>query len=322
MQWQADIIDEIVKSARAIRRTLPAEPQRITHVDLIEQAAALARRALGSTPLRLQLQQAPCLYELEIDAARLARALGNVIVNAATHGPPGEPVVIAASSSGAGLDIRIERGGAGVDPRELSDPAWRGSGARSRLALDMALAREWIEMQGARVMLRADGNPRPPSVVIRLPAERVRQRAKAPRPSSAARHAPQRLDGIHVLLVEDDPDALDFLSLVLAQTGAVLSAFSLTGPAFDFIASSSRSPDVLISDIAMPVEDGYSFVRRLRQWEAAHARIPIPAIAVSAFAREEDAQRAIASGFDRHVAKPVDTARLLDLVASFISPRH
>jgi CheY-like chemotaxis protein len=178
-------------------------------------------------------------------------------------------------------------------------------------------------MQDGRMLLRADGSGNPPSVVIRLPAHLVKRREDSERHfASSRRLPPRRLDGVHVVLVEDEPDALDFLSLVLAQSGATLSTFSLAGPAFDFIAHCSRQPDVVVSDIAMPVEDGYSFVRRLRNWEAAHARIPIPAIAVSAFARDEDVQHAIASGFDRHVRKPVDTARLIDLIAFWAPPRQ
>ena len=172
------------------------------------------------------------------------------------------------------------------------------------------------------MLLRADCDGGPPSVVVRLPNRRVKRPMAAPCQYASARQAIPRLDGAHVVLVEDDPDALDFLTLVVTQAGAVPAAFSLAGPAFDFIASTTQSPNVVVSDIAMPVEDGYSFIRRLRHWEATHARIPIPAIAVSAFARDEDVRRAISSGFDRHLAKPVDMARLLHLLASWSSPRH
>ena len=98
-----------------------------------------------------------------------------------------------------------------------------------------------------------------------------------------------------ILLVEDDPDALDFLALILRQTGATVSAFPLAAPAFDFYSHSERLPDIVVSDIAMPTEDGYSLMWRLRAWELNHGRIPVPAVAVSAFARDEDVQRAQAA---------------------------
>ena len=322
MQAQLELIDQILESARSIHGTLHSEPQWISHQTLIDKAIATARRALGSVPLRVEQRHDPGVCLLEVDAARLERALAHLIVNAAKHSAPAEPVIVSSHAGAAGFEFKVGQGGAGVDVRALSDPAGRPSG-RSHLALEMALARQWVEMQDGRMLLRTAGSGNPPSVVIRLPAHLVKRRKDSERHfASSRRLPPRRLDGVHVVLVEDDPDALDFLSVVLAQSGATLSTFSLAGPAFDFIAHCRRQPDVVVSDIAMPVEDGYSFIRRLRTWEAAHARIPIPAIAVSAFARDEDVQHAIASGFDRHVRKPLDTPHLIDLIASWAPSRQ
>jgi CheY-like chemotaxis protein len=320
MQAQAALIDQILESARAIHSTLRTDPQLISHPDLIDNAIAIARRAMGAVPLHVELRHDARRCLLEVDAPRLQRALASLIVNAAKNSTPAEPVVVSLHASGVGIELEIGHGGATVDAGAPSGPGWCPSES-SHLALDMALARQWVEMQDGRMLLRADGDGGPPSVVIRLPARRVNGLQETGGHVASARRMPQRrLDGVQVVLVEDDPDALDFLSLLLDQAGARLSSFSLAGPAFDFIAGCKLSPDVVVSDIAMPVEDGYSFIRRLRRWEATHARIPIPAIAVSAFARVEDEQRAIASGFDGYVPKPVDTARLIDLIASW-APR-
>ena len=129
----------------------------------------------------------------------------------------------------------------------------------------------------------------------------------------------QRLDGIHVLLVEDDPDALEFLSLILSQAGARVSPFGLAQPAYDFVVATKDRPDIAVSDIAMPGQDGYSLLHKLRAWEHAQGRASVPAIAVSAFCRDEDVRRSIAAGFDRHWTKPVEAAHIVDQIAAWIA---
>jgi CheY-like chemotaxis protein len=315
---QAQIIDQFLASARALQRTLRAEPQLIAHRTLVENAADIARRAVHPGPLQLELDldERACL--LEVDAPRLERALANAMVNAANDGPTG-PVVVSSHVSPAGIEFRIDAPAENA-PGTADQGAKTGAGAQ--FGLDMALARQCVEMQEGRLLLRSGGRGEVRSVVIRLPAHRIKS-AIARRDAYQVCHRPQprRIDGMHVVLVEDDPDALDFLALVLSQAGAEIESFALAGPAFDFIVASKRPPDVVVSDIAMPVEDGYSFMRRLRGWEATHARVPIPAVAVSAFARDEDIRRAIDFGFDRHLPKPVDATRLIDLIADW-APRR
>jgi CheY-like chemotaxis protein len=316
---QAQIIDQFLASARALQGTLRTEPQLIAHRTLVENAAEIARRAVHPEALQLELEldERSCL--LEVDAPRRERALATAMVNAANDGPGAGPVVVSSHVSPAGIEFRIDRP-AGTAP--VSAEPHADTGASAQFGLDMALARQCVEMQEGRLLLRAGGRGAARSVVIRLPAHRIKS-AIARRDAYPVSRGPKprRIDGTHVVLIEDDPDALDFLALVLTQAGAELDSFSLAGPAFDFIVGSRRPPDVVVSDIAMPVEDGYSFMRRLRGWEAAHARVPVPAIAVSAFARDEDIRRAIDYGFDRHLPKPVDAMRLVDLIADW-APRR
>jgi CheY-like chemotaxis protein len=122
------------------------------------------------------------------------------------------------------------------------------------------------------------------------------------------------------MVVEDDPDALEFLGLILRQTGATVMAFPHPAPAYEYYCSTATPPDLIVSDIAMPGEDGYSFLWRLRAWETNQGRVPVPAIAVSAFGRAEDVQRARAHGFDAHLAKPVDACQLIELIAAWALP--
>ena len=152
-------------------------------------------------------------------------------------------------------------------------------------------------------------------------ADRPVRRAVRGAPGYRAGFAPSaRLDGVHILLVEDDMDALDFLALILRQAGATVACHGMAASAFDYFVGAERPPDIVVSDIAMPAEDGYSFLSRLRTWENRHGRIPVPAVAVTAFSRDEDVRRAQAHGFDRHVPKPVEASALIELISSLTRP--
>lgn len=314
------IIDRILDSARALRGALRAEPESIPLHDLLEHAASLARRAEAG--IRIEIRHEPRPHLLEVDAARLERSIADLIVHAAKYNDF-DPVTLTSYVNAAGAEVRVGHAGGGLDSEAASGARFRTDADRQGPELQMALVRQAIELQDGRVLLRAAGPACPPSLVVRLPARLVKRSAAAYPQRAARNHSLlRRLDGVHVVLVEDDPDALEFLALVLRQAGARASTFPLAQPAFDFFVTSLQPPDIVVSDIAMPIEDGYSLIRRLRDWEATHARIPVPAIAVSAFTRDEDVQRALGYGFDRHVVKPVDAAHLVDLIASWTRPKQ
>lgn len=318
MQGQPHIIDRIVDSAGALQRVLRAEPQRVALDVLVDGAVSLARRTLAAAAPAIEVRHEPHPYMLEVDAARLQRAIATLIVSAVKGRAPFAPsVAIVSHGSAAGADIRITQAGAEVDPRALGDSVRHTDSNPSTLDLQMALARQLIDAQGGSIVLRAAGGGVQPSLVVRLPAKAVKRFGGKPKTFAPPAPLGTRLDGVHILLVEDDPDALEFLALILRQTGATVSAFPLAAPAFDFYSRSERLPDIVVSDIAMPVEDGYSLMWRLRAWELNRGRIPVPAVAVSAFARDEDVQRAHAHGFDVHVPKPVDASQLISLIAAW-----
>ena len=130
----------------------------------------------------------------------------------------------------------------------------------------------------------------------------------------------ERLNGVHVLIVEDDADSRNVLTVLLQRLGALVEAVGSAGEAFDRL--DKRRPDVLVSDIGMPGEDGYSLIRRVRQITEHRS---LPAIALTAYARKQDADLAIASGYDRHLPKPVAPAELIRAIKGVmieLSPRN
>lgn len=321
IQSQPHLIDRIVDSAGSLQQVLRAEPQLIALDVLVDGAVCLARRTLGTDSRSIHVEHEPHPFVLNLDAARVQRALAHLIVTAVKNKGPSSPsIAIVSHASAAGADIGITQAGADIDARSLAETAPHTYDAQ--LDLQMALVRQLVELQGGSLVLRAAGANLPPSLVVRLPARAVKRRDGGMKTPATGAPLGRRLDGVHVLLVEDDPDALDLLALIMRQTGATVSAFPLAAPAFDFYSQCETPPDIVVSDIAMPVEDGYSFLWRLRVWESTHARVPVPAVAVSAFTRDEDVQRARKHGFDAHLSKPVDASQLIKLIATWTRPAH
>lgn len=256
---------------------------------------------------------------LAVDGVRLQDALTMLIEVAQSQGTA---VQLASHLDAAGPEIRVQATGP-APSRSAGFHADPDAVQWSAVAKEqVAAAVKLVESQGGRLLRRWAGAGNPPILLVRLPIECTlapyRPRSRAKEHYAQRRPTRQRLDGIHVLLVEDDPDALEFLSLILSQTGARVSAFGLAQPAYDFVVATDQEPDIVVSDIAMPDQDGYSLLHKLRTWEQVEGRVSVPAIAVSAFCRDEDVRRSIAAGFDRHWAKPVEAAHIVDEIGAWI----
>jgi CheY-like chemotaxis protein len=130
-------------------------------------------------------------------------------------------------------------------------------------------------------------------------------------PAEAPLHELEQLTGVHVLIVEDDPDSRNVLALLLQRLGALVEAVASAKEAYDRL--THRRPDVLVSDIGMPDEDGYSMIRRVRQM---YGDQHLPAIALTAYARKQDADAALGAGYDHHLPKPVAPADLIRAIKS------
>jgi CheY-like chemotaxis protein len=319
------VIDDLLDTAKAMQGVLTVERRPVALSVVIENAIGFAQPAGRANQIGFELRLDPRSRLVEVDPQRLQRALANLMSNAVAHTEPGKNVLIWSYFGPEFVEIGVRNAGGGVQQAFLPGLAQDHSREADlhdvkNVGLGMTLAKQLVELHHGHIELRGAGHGAVASLVVRLPAHLARQPAP-PYGSPCAAHPKlqTRLDGLHILLVEDDPDALEFLTLVLRDAGARVSAYSLAGPAFKYFvnAQPEARPDIVVSDVAMPVEDGYSFLTRMRAWEASNASLPVPAIAVTAFSREEDCRRALASGFDRHVAKPIDAGRLVDTIAQW-----
>jgi CheY-like chemotaxis protein len=175
------------------------------------------------------------------------------------------------------------------------------------LGLGLAIVRQLVELHGGTVWAQSPGLDMGSTFSFRLPSMQVNSIAGEEEQVLASAG---NLRGVKVLLVDDEVDSREFMRFVLADSGAAVRAASSAAEAFEV--AQQFGPDVLVSDIGMPEEDGYSLLRRLRSLNTEFGKFG--AIALTAYARDEDRDRAFAAGFDRHLSKPVQPDILVDTI--------
>ena len=182
------------------------------------------------------------------------------------------------------------------------------------LGLGLAIARHLVEIHGGTISAESRGEGRGATFTIRLAADRGKRRRESCRRriSTNWRDRPQLLSGLNVLLVDDDSDTLTLMATALKRRQANVTAVSSAGEAIQAI--TRKRPDVLVSDIAMPDEDGYGLIEKVRSLENGVSQ-NIPAVAITAYAKEEDRERALSAGFQIYLAKPVELTELISVVA-------
>ena len=251
------------------------------------------------------------------DATRLQQVVWNLLSNAVKFTPEGGRIEVSLVAAANQLVLRVRDSGPGVPAaflphvferfRQADSSAARPHGG---LGLGLAIVRHLVELHGGEVAAEnAPGGGA--AFTVRLPrAWSHGAGGRAPGAVAAAR-GPTRLDGIRVLLVEDEVDSRDALSEVLQCFGAEVEAVGSAAAALQVV--QERVPDILVSDVGLPGEDGYSLIQQLRAWEGSRGS-GLPAVALTAYARLEDRVAALRSGFDAHVHKPVEPVQLAELV--------
>jgi signal transduction histidine kinase/ActR/RegA family two-component response regulator len=249
------------------------------------------------------------------DAARLQQVLWNLVANAIKFTPPGGEVSLEVEERDGELELRVRDTGVGIDPEFLPHVFERFRQAdssttrtHSGVGLGLSIVRHLLELHGGRITAQSDGPGCGALFVARLPLA-----ARAGKGIADARtESPAILDGVRVLVVEDDDDTREMLAVSLGASGAAVDSAASADEALQLLRE--RGVDVVVSDIGMPRIDGYALIRRIRQLPDPVGRVP--AIALTAYARPEDRQQAIDAGYQVHLSKPVELASLQASVAS------
>ena len=319
----AHIIDDLLDVSRIVAGTL-----HLVHypVDLaaVTQAAVNTVRPLAAAK-SIQLQFAPDPSSTEVvsgDAGRLEQVVVNLLSNAIKFTPENGRVDVSIKRAGPNLELAVEDTGEGISAAFLPhmfDRFRQADGATSRrhtgLGLGLAIVRQLVALHGGTVSADSSGPGKGAKFTVRLPivtSPRVRElrlRSDDDRPAPPL----ERLDGLHVLFVEDSADGRELMSILIEQAGAKVTAVASVKEAFQ--ALESLQPDALVSDIGLPDEDGYALIRRLRSREAERGGF-LPAVALTGFVRPEDRARVLAAGFQLHVPKPINPAELMAAIAA------
>jgi CheY-like chemotaxis protein len=241
--------------------------------------------------------------------------LGNLLANAIKFTPPGGNVDISLTVSEEHVDIAVRDTGIGIaraDLPHIFETFWQGERTAARsagLGLGLPIVRKLVELHEGEISVASAGEGQGATFSVRLPLFRGAGLPPDGGGAAAVASSGRVLEGLHILLVDDDMDALDLLGAILQDVGA--SVWLAASVAEAIGAVQQKSFDLAISDLSMPGEDGFSFVRRLNELSPR----ALPAIALSGHALPEDRARALDAGFASYVAKPLDPAALIALVA-------
>lgn len=268
----------------------------------------------------------PRIGSISGDADRLQQVFWNLLSNAIKFTPHGGRVAVRLLRADRYALITVNDSGQGIrgDFRphifdRFRQADFSSARTRSGLGLGLAIVSHLVELHGGTVDAESPGEGLGATFTVKLPLAAARLEVKdseGMRPAMESRMLlddPPSLDGVRILVVDDEADAREFITRVLEQCKARVLAVASVGEALD--ALHLRRPDVLVSDIGMPGEDGYALIRQVRSLEAKHGG-RVPAVALTACAVSEDWTRALSAGYQMHIPKPVDPAQLAAVVSS------
>jgi PAS domain S-box-containing protein len=323
---QAQIIEDLLDMSRIISGKCSLDLQRIDLPVVLNESIATLCATAETKGVRMQALVDPFAGTISGDPNRLQQVFWNLLNNAIKFTPKDGKVQVLLERVNEHVEVSVIDTGEGIGPEFLPyvfDRFRQGDASTTRrhggLGLGLAIVKQLVELHGGNVRVKSGGIGQGATFIVRLPLFAVYSEPDKERrhPGAAvceSRPLPEvSLANVHVLVVDDEIDACGIVKRLLEMSGATVSMASSASEAMERILA--RRPDVLVCDVGMPGEDGYSLIRRLRVLEERQEGA-LPALALSAYARSEDRTKAIRSGFQNHLAKPVEPAELLALVSS------
>jgi CheY-like chemotaxis protein len=315
---QSQIIDDILDVSRIITGNLYLDLHPIELAPVIEAAINVVRPTADAKGIKIETDFDTDPAVVSGDGNRLQQVIWNLASNAVKFTPSGGKVTVALHHKDSQIIITVADTGSGISPdflpfvfdrfRQADSTTTRQFGG---LGLGLAIARHIVEIHGGTISAFSSGEGKGATFTVSLPVIDSVSRSQEVGAAKAREADPLSLTGLHVLLVDDDADTLELISAALTRKNARVTAVSSAGAALEAIKLSQ--PDVLVSDIAMPGEDGYELIQKVRALDFGPRRIP--AVAITAYAKEEDRTRAYSSGFQGYLAKPVELSELIQAVA-------
>ncbi len=323
---QLRMIEELLDVSRIIRGKLQLNLRQVDLISVVETAVDTLRPSAEAKGIKLEtLVDLPLRY-VAGDADRLQQIVWNLLSNAIKFTLSNGRVEVSLNCVGERAQIQVSDTGPGIAPefipyvferfRQENSSTTRSHGG---LGLGLAIVRHLVELHGGKVSAESAGIDRGATFTVQLPlinTEEITSNNSKNSSSSAALNSKslksKTLKGLRILVVDDEADAREVMTNVLEQFGAEVTAKDSVRQALEVL--ELQSPDILVSDIGMPSEDGYSLISQWRRREGTSGK-HLPAVALTAYASEQDRERALAAGFDLHVAKPVNFTDLALAIA-------
>ena len=326
---QAQLIEDLLDVSRIITGKLRMEVRPTDPISFTEAAIEAIQPAAEAKGVRLQKILDTTAVSVPGDPVRLQQVVWNLISNAVKFTPRGGKVQVRVERVNSHIEIVVSDTGQGITAdflphvfdrfRQAEQSASRQHGG---MGLGLAIVRHLVELHGGSVEASSPGLNQGAMFSVRLPISAVYQiDSDASRIHPTAQdlllspESADRLDGVRIIVVDDEPDTRELLRTGLSQCGAEVTVTSSAAEAFQAVVA--NPPAVIISDIGMPTEDGYDLIRRLRALPAERGG-KVPAIALTAYARVEDRLKALKAGYQMHVPKPVELTELIAVVGSLV----
>ena len=328
---QTQIIEDILDMSRIVAGKVRLDVQRVDVAAVVRAGADTVRPAADAKGVRLEVVVDPLAATVSGDPGRLHQVFWNLVSNAVKFTPKGGRVQVTLERVNSHVEASVVDTGDGIDPAFLPyvfDRFRQADASTTRkhggLGLGLAIVKQLVELHGGSVRVKSPGKGRGSTFVVALPLAVVHP--EPDEPAAAAREHPHaevpvggyplasdQLRGVDVLVVDDEPDGRVVVKRLLEGCHATVRTAGSAAEAMRLIGESV--PDVLVSDIGMPGEDGYALIRRVRTMDPA-AGGRVPAVALTAYARAADRIQAMAAGFQMHLSKPVEPAELVVTVAT------
>jgi PAS domain S-box-containing protein len=322
----AQLIEDLLDMSRVISGKMRLQVQPVDLVAVVEAAVESIQPAAGSKEIRVVPVLDTTIPQLMGDPTRLQQVVWNLLSNAVKFTPRGGRVDVVLRKVDSNLELTVRDTGKGISPAFLSNvfEAFRQEEAgstrtRGGLGLGLAISRQLVELHGGRIAADSDGEGLGATFTISLPISAVGP-AKSVQKSAARQirelsgyERPEHLRGLRVLVVDDDEDGRRLVAAILEDCGCTVTTAASVAEAMQRLAE--QVPDLLLSDVGMPEEDGYGLIRRVRALPPKQGG-DVPAAALTAYARTEDRRNLLNAGFSMHLPKPIEPAELVATVGT------
>lgn len=324
---QNQLIDDILDVSRIITGKLRLNVQAVNLSNVITAAVDAARPAAEAKNIRLQILLDPQAGPISGDPDRLQQVVWNLLSNAVKFTPKDGRIQVRLERINSHVEIIVSDTGRGIEAEFLPhvfDRFRQSDGSMTRrhggLGLGLAIVRQIVELHGGTVSAISEGENQGATFTVHLPFLPIRREPTSEVPrvhpkteTGAPSDCPPELDDLRILLVDDEADSRELLNILLKSCGATVITASSAAEALKIV--ESERFDVVVSDIGMPNEDGFSLIKKIRQMPDEFGG-SVPAIALTAYARAEDRVKALRSGFQMHIAKPVEPDELVIAIAN------